>query len=685
MKTSHSRPFTYLKSGLAVVLVGCMSAVFAEDVSPTFQETVERAVGKVKPALVRIEVVSADYWDGREVKHEASGSGVIITPEGHVVTNHHVAGDATLLLCTLSTKEEIEAELVGKDPLTDIAVIKLKPEKSRTFPVAEFGDSSKVRAGDHVLAMGSPLSLSQSVTLGIISNTELVMPKWMGRGGLTLDGEDVGALVRWFGHDAQIYGGNSGGPLVNMAGQIIGINEIKIGLGGAIPGNVVKDVAEMLIKEGKVRRSWLGITIQPRLKHGNAGRGVLVSGTFKDSPAEKAGVKSGDVLVRFAGQDVDVRFPEELPAFNRLVAGLPVGEPVEVVVLRGGEEIVLSVTTIEREKIYPQQHEIKEWGITVRNMSDLLAKTMKRDSAEGVLVTSIRPGGPAGDAKPAIFRQDVLVEVNGKPIENVQELRDVTAEIVQGQDDPVPTLVGFERKTERYLTVVKVGIKDIEDPGLEVKKAWLPVQTQVLTRDIATELGDRKLKGFVFTQVFEGSTAETAGLEVGDFILAVDGEPLEASAPEDYEELPALIRQYKIGSVADLTVLRDAEKRTIAVELIRSPKLSREMKKYRDDNFEFTVRDITFFDKAEERWKEEEKGVLVEQVESGGWAALGQLRPGDLIQQVDDTVIADVEALETKMDAVVAAEPKAVVFKVGRGVYTVYLEFEPKWETTETQ
>ncbi len=200
---------------------------------------IDMAIDTLRPALVRIRVVSTEYREGREVKMQAVGSGAIITKDGYLITNHHVAGHAVRIFCTLWNREEIEAELIGTDPLTDIAVLKLKPEKPREFAFATFGDSGALRVGDSILAMGSPMALSQSVTLGIISNTEMILPRfWGGAGAFRLDGEDVGSLVRWIGHDAAIYGGNSGGPLVNLRGQIVGINEISYGLAGAIPGNL---------------------------------------------------------------------------------------------------------------------------------------------------------------------------------------------------------------------------------------------------------------------------------------------------------------------------------------------------------------------------------------------------------------------------------------------------------------
>jgi len=538
-----------------------------------------------------------------------------------------------------------------------------------------------MRVGDPVLAMGSPMALSQSVTLGIVSNTEMMMPRFFGPSArFRLDGEDVGGLVRWIGHDAPIYGGNSGGPLVNLRGEIIGINEISYGLGGAIPGNLAKTVADQLMAHGKIQRSWLGVDVQPLFKRSQEEHGILVSGVIDNSPADQAGIQAGDLLLRVANTPIDIHYDEQLPDFMRLVSGLPIGKSVPAVIKRDGKEITLSLEPAERGELYPKQQEIKQWGLTARNLSFLVAKEMKRKSLDGVMVTSVRPGGPAGEAKPAMDPRDVIVEVNGRPVKSLQDLIAITKELTEGKTERVPVVATFERKAARYLAVVKVGIQELKDPGLEVAKAWLPVETHVISREIAKELGQPSLKGFYITRVFPGTTAEQAGLKTGDFIVAVDGEKLTASAAEHEDELSTLIRQYDIGKTVELTILRDKAEKKISVELVRSPRLQREMKKYRNEDFEFTVRDVSFFDAADEQWSKNQNGALVEEVKPGSWAELGSLYVGDLILEIEGQPVDNVDALRRNMEKIAASKKPVLTMKVLRGIHTAFLEIEPNWK-----
>src|SRR5262249_35814893 len=312
LKTRFGFAFVFLLAFCPLVLSGA-------DVPQSDSDSagIQDAISMVYPALVQIHVVIPDYGTGRAQKFEAAGSGVIISQDGYVVTNHHVAGRAAAIRCVLTSRQELDAKLIGTDALTDIAVLKLDlsgvPALQGKLPYAKFGSTDALKIGDVVFAMGCPLALSQSVTKGIVANKDMVFSSRF-TGSMILDGEDVGLLVKWIAHDAQILPGNSGGPLVNAQGEIVGINEINVGglfgagLGGAIPVELAQYVSQELIQKGHVDRSWIGADFQPLLKSSSIQDGVLLSGVVPDSPAQKAGLKAGDVVKTLDGKPVRVQF-----------------------------------------------------------------------------------------------------------------------------------------------------------------------------------------------------------------------------------------------------------------------------------------------------------------------------------------------------------------------------------------
>jgi serine protease Do len=628
---------------------------------------IEHAIASVYPSLVRIAVVVADYRDGREVHVEGSGSGTIISADGYVVTNHHVAGRARRIICTLSDRQEIPADLIGTDPLSDITVLKLRPAAPRTFPAARFGDSSRLRRGDTVLAMGSPRALSQSVTVGVASNTEMTMP---GRSALDLDGEDVGSIVRWIGHDAAIYPGNSGGPLVNLAGEIVGVNEISLGLSGAIPGNLARQIADALIKEGRVRRSWTGFEIQPRIPT-EPGPGALVSWVASESPAAAAGLRTGDVLLRVNDTPVDVQFAEQLPLVNLVLFGLRTDQPSRFAVRRAGKPLEVTLVPVERPAALSTPRELREWGFMASDLTPFEARDLGRKTAEGVRVVSIRPGGPVEQARPPLLRDDVIVEVEGRRVRSTADLDTPSGAVPKGG-----LLVTFERGAERRLTVVDVGsARTADTPPAEARKAWIPIAVQVLTPPLAERLGLAGKTGVRVTQVLDPAVP----LQVGDLILAVDGQVVRASAPTDEEVFFAAIRRMAIGASADLSVSRNGEMQTVSVKLGTSPALAREMRRYEDEDFGFRARDLADADRRDPRLDESANGVLVDSVTQGSWASLGQLAGGDVIEAIDGRPIANVEELAAHLETIKSTRPASVVLLVRRGVRTLFLDLEPAW------
>jgi serine protease Do len=642
---------------------------------------VAAAVSAVYPALVRIHVVSEEGGAGRMQKGRASGSGTIISPDGYILTNHHVAGRATRITVRLADRQELRATLIGTDPLADLAVLKIDKkylrDPSAPLPVAKFGDSSALEVGDSVLAMGSPAGLSQSVTQGIVANTEMIAPG----GSMRLDGEAVGELVRWIGHDAVIFPGNSGGPLVNLQGEIVGVNEVGIGsLGGAIPSNLARKIADELIAKGHVERSWVGLLAQPLLKSHDAKAGILVGGVISDSPAAKAGLKAGDLVTRCNATEIPAsRSPEDIPVFNRILLESAIGKEIILAGSRAGQAMIWKVTSTEREPAEPREKELLSWGITARDLTELNARELLRDDNKAVLVQSLRPGGAAATSKPVIAPGDLILEVQGQPTPNLGELIRVSAELTKDKTEPVPVLVSYERAGRSFLTVVKIGAEpDPDKPGL-VKKAWIGIDTQVISSDLAEALGIPGAKGVRVTQVHPSSTAEKAGLKTGDLLLKLDGTVIPTSRPEDADVFSSLIRQYRISSEVALTVRRGKEDLVIRLKLDASPEVTSELATYECETLEFNARDLGQADRVSEKLPADFKGVLVTAVTPAGWAALGGLSSGDILLSVDGKSVDSVDSLKPILADLEKNLRSPIVLFVRRGIATCYIELEPTW------
>ena len=666
------------RSSLAVTLAACL---FFPRISASVDPQVDAAVQAVYPALVRIHVVSEEGGGGRMQKGRASGSGTIISSDGHILTNHHVAGRATRITVRLADRQEVRATLVGTDALADLAVLKIDQKDLRNpevpLPVAKFGDSSQLRVGDGVLAMGSPAGLSQSVTQGIVANTGMIAPG----GAMRLDGESVGELVRWIGHDAVIFPGNSGGPLVNMLGQIVGVNEVGIGsLGGAIPSNLAQKVAAELIATGKVRRSWIGMNAQPLLKSSDAKAGVLVGGVITGSPAETAGLRAGDLVTRCNGVDIAAsRAPEDIPMVNRMLLESPVGSMLDLDGVRDGQPMAWKVTTTEREPAQPREKELLAWGMTARDLTDLAAKELLRSDNKAVVVQSRRPGGAVAVSKPSIEDGDLIVAVNSKATPDLAALVAVSEEITAGKTEPIPALVSYEHDGRNYLTVVKVGPEpDVDKPGI-AKKAWMGIDTQVISSDLAEALGVVGSRGVRITRVHPGTQAQKAGLEIGDLILKLDGTVIPASRPEDADVFESLIRQYRIGTQVELVVRRGQDETLVKVPLQAGHEGTADLASHECKTLEFNARDLGQEDRVARKLADDFNGVLVTAITPAGWAALAGLNAGDILISLDGTAVDSIEKLKTVLADLEKNTRSPIVMFVRHGITSRYIELEPTW------
>ncbi|MGD9690281.1 MAG: PDZ domain-containing protein [Phycisphaerales bacterium] len=645
---------------------------------------------RVFPALVNIQVITVAYGGGDEIKGGSTGSGTIISKEGHVLTNAHVTSKGRKFKVTLADKQSVSATMVGEDAATDLAVLKINLDELKGGPdslhVAEFGDSEQLQVGDYVLAMGSPFSLSRSVTLGIVSNTERVFA-----GGFLgdeveaidfIDGRATGMLTRWIQHDALINPGNSGGPLVNLQGEIVGVNTRGgAGMGFASPAALARDIADRLIKHGEVPRSTVGWALRQIDKTGET-EGVLITSVTKTppGPAAQAGIEAGDLLLAIDGEPVTVRFPEQVPPLLRLIADKPVGTTLALSIRRKGQDRTLSVTT---EKLLDERGDetlLRLWGMSCEEITEQRARDLRLTSLEGVLVTGVKGGSPAALAEPSINPGDVILSVAGKPVKTITDLVESYQTIMAvPAEAPEFLLIELDRRGARSVTLIKPRPSKSYDPPPEAAKAWVGVNTQVVLRDLARELGHDGTTGFRITKIYPRTTAAESDLKVGDLITAINGDKVSPRGTQDGGLLKRRIERLRIDETATIGVLREGKELSISVALERTRIGPEEARKDNNKSFGLSVRDLTFFDRDDARWDDSVQGVIVTGAERAGWASLGGLFSGDLIQRIDDAVITDIDSYRAAMDDIEKRQPERVTFVVLRGSRTHFKFVEPEW------
>ncbi len=653
----------------------------ARELSTDLRQLISEARDQVFPALVNVEVLQVGYYGGEEVKGRSFGSGTIISAQGHVLTNYHVTSGGHTFTCTLADRQELEATLVGDDPLTDLAVLQLDLSALEgELPVAALGDSSAVEVGDHVLAMGSPFALSRSVTLGIVSNAERVFAGGLDRGGISLgSGEQTGLFTRWIQHDALINPGNSGGPLVSLEGKVIGVNELGgNSIGFAIPANLAQEVAQTLIEHGQVPRSKVGASFLP-IRDPALPKGALVSSLESDGPAADGGLEAGDVITTIDAQAVDLRFSEEVPNFLKGIAALPVGTSMVIGYSRAGELGEATVVTEALDRDQRDEASFRSWGFTARNLSPRLVVALRRDSDQGVYITGVRSGSPAQLAEPPIAAGDVLLTLGSKPLKGLLELQEMYEDFLADPQERRDLVAEVERDGNSLLTLLRSKADDDQDRPRELPKAWMGAATQPLLPRLSEHLGFGGTAGFRVTRVYPGTRAAESELAVGDIILALEGEVLAPRGMQDSGLLNRRIQRLDIGSEAALTILREGERREISVPLDRSRITPQEARRDKDRDFELEVREITFFDRDERHWDRDVGGVLVDSVEPAGWAGLGGLRSGDLVQRFGAGVVKDIKSYREALAAALEARQERVTVFVLRGGRSQYLSLEPDW------
>ncbi len=380
----------------------------------------------------------------RNFRTHSLGSGFIIREDGYIVTNNHVVDGATEITVKLLDGRHSPAKLIGRDPKTDIALLKIE---ARNLPVVAFGDSNKLDVGEPVMAIGNPFGLEGTVTSGIVSAKGRVIGQ--------------GPYDDFIQTDASINPGNSGDPLVNAAGEVVGINTAiftrtggSMGIGFAIPVNEAKAILPQLEAKGHVTRGWLGVIIQPvtqelaKALHLPEGKGALVSQVMPDSPAAKAGLQAGDVIVAYEGHTVAKS--SDLP---RLVAATPIDRNVAITVFRDGRSQILMAKVAdlsEPQQVAAAAEARGTHGLAVQPLTPELARQLGVKDRSGVVVAGVQDGSPADEA--GVQPGDVIVQVDRKPVHSVADLRRALAEHKAGE----PMLFQIHRKDTSLFVAIKI-------------------------------------------------------------------------------------------------------------------------------------------------------------------------------------------------------------------------------------
>ncbi len=393
-----------------------------------------------------------EFGTPQERQSSALGSGFIIDEKGIVVTNNHVIQDAKDIVVQVNGEKKFEAKVIGADPLSDIAVLQIET-KEKFIPV-KFGDSDKARIGDWVIAIGNPFGLGGTVTSGIISarNRSIGLSRY----------ED------YIQTDASINQGNSGGPLFDMNGDVIGINTAilgrsgNVGIGFSIPSNSAKIVIDQLIKFGETKRGWLGVRIQDVTKEIaeveklDKPRGALVASVAESSPSEKAGIKAGDIILEFDGEKID-----EMKELPMIVAKTEVGKKVKVIIWRDKKEIIKTVTLgrletsddfkVSKKKEDPKETEIKDLKIKIREITkeDIKQRNLPNQTS-GLVITKIEANSPLASS---IEVNSIILEAQKKKIRNANDLSQVVNQVLKSNQKTILLVIYNSQNQRRYIGI----------------------------------------------------------------------------------------------------------------------------------------------------------------------------------------------------------------------------------------
>ncbi len=411
-----------------------------------FRDVVRKAKALVFPAVVFVKPIRQDFSKGKMEKVQVFGSGVIISRDGVVVTNNHVVEKSMgPIKFMLSDGTVATGKVLGRDKDTDLAVIRLEVPGRKEFPFAELGMSGNLEGGDFCMAMGAPWGLNRSVSLGIISCPRRYLP-------------GISQYSLWIQTDASISPGNSGGPLVDMEGKVIGITALGTIIGGdtgfVVPSETVKRVVEKILEDGEVRWTWTGLRLQALKDFTkeiffDGDRGVIVASVDEGSPAGVAGMKSGDLLLSLDGQEFKALSEEDLPGINKALGELQPDKPVALEIQREGKEMSLSLTPRLKGKVEGEDFDCRRWNMTVKVINQFNDPSLYYFQKEGIYLFAVQPQGNAATA--GLKTGDILVTVGEHQVLTLEDLKSSYQAAIQQEEKRVLVLVRRMGMLQRFV------------------------------------------------------------------------------------------------------------------------------------------------------------------------------------------------------------------------------------------
>lgn len=688
IQSSLLRP-ALLALAISLSLAAPMAVLADPPAAAADANRIAQARDHVLPVVVSILTVRQDYRQGEPSLSVSSGSGTIVSAQGHIATNAHVVENGKSFRIVFADGRELPAKLVGVDTLSDLAVLQVQPPAPETFHYAEFAKTLELQPGDTVLAMGAPWGLSNSMSAGVVNNPRRLLVSLFDdeaeyEDSLTED-QPTGRYYSWIQHDASIAPGNSGGPLVDLNGQIVGVNTRGMIVGGdlafAIPGPVAGQVVQQLIAKGRVDRVSLGFRLRS-LKGTGFSEGVLVNSVERGSPPEKAGLQAGDRIISLNGKEIDAPQPVDVPEVQKMVAELPVDSIVKLRVERNGKQRDIELKAVPQHPDPGDESSLSPLGISGSNLSVDMGKRRNLDARSGVLVTGVRPGGPAAVARPEIEAGAVITAVDGKPINGVEDLGRIAASERSSKD---PSMVlRVEVNGEQRLSLLKPVFGDqSRDPLPELPQAWVGVEVQPFTGSLAKDIGLPNA-GFRISRIYPGSPLAAAGAKVGDLLVAMDGRPLKPGNDVSSEDFDQTVHDLTIGTKAKFSAVREGKPVEFAIDVKPSPTDTSGLRTLAVGRLRAQLRELGFYDRVALKLPTDAAGVYIDGVESGGAAGLAHLKRGDVIVSLGESAVANPGELSAALGKALASRGTGLIpLQVIRGNQTRILYLERYWLTVD--